>query len=188
MGESIEETLTDSFDPLKVKVILFDVFGTLVDVSTVPTEEKRRYVRATQQTPRMNILPPASWDELPTFPEVVDGIARLRDDVGLFVVTLSNLPIVTQAVIFRNNGVIVDAMIDLETDCNYKPRAEAYKRAEEVLRQFDKESFLMVSANVGFGDASMAWARGWQGIHIRGKSKIEDVRSLAMLIDKENND
>jgi len=54
--------------------------------------------------------------------------------------------------------------------------------------QFDKESFLMVSANVGFGDASMAWARGWQGIHIRGKSKIEDVRSLAMLIDKENND
>lgn len=161
-----------------MKVIAFDVFGTVFDLSGVPRQEIKDYAHHIHQPEWKPLHLPKSWETLPVHPDSVEGIKQLQE--RFFVVTCSNGPLGLLAKLSKHNGIHWDAIIPLELNKVFKTNPKAYMTVCEVL-DVDPSDVIMVTANEKFGDLEAARGLGMQAILIRDE-KIPTIIDLAKSI------
>jgi len=165
-----------------MKVIAFDVFGTVFDLSGVPRAEIRAYARHIRQPEWSPLKLPASWERLPAHPDAAEGISRLREK--FLVVTCSNGPLGLLARLSKFNGISWDAIIPLELNKVYKPDHRAYLTVCSVLGAPPAE-VAMVTANKEFGDLEAAMALGMRPVLIRHPGQPMTIVELAKQLEQE---
>jgi HAD superfamily hydrolase (TIGR01493 family) len=152
-----------------VKVVAFDVFGTVFDLAGVDREEIRAYVDHILRPRWEPLTLPESWKSLPAFPDAPTGIRRLRTLCHSIVVTCSNGPISLLVELSRRAGIDWDFMIPLEVVQVYKTHPRAYMLIPEILKVSPRE-VMFVTANEKFGDIEAANALGMKPALIRGET------------------
>jgi 2-haloacid dehalogenase len=158
------------------KVIAFDLFGTVFDVSNVPKEQVRNYVAQVQAEEWAPLKLPPSWFDLPAFRDSAAGIARLRSKFR--VVTCSNLPLCLTWYASAEAGIQWDAIVPLEAQRAYKPSLAAYGTVCRVL-QCEPAEVLMVSAHADGPDVEGAPAAGFGFQLIRNPGCPQTIIELA---------
>lgn len=158
-----------------MKVIAFDLFGTVFNLSAVDRQEIRDYADHIRKPEWEPLTLPASWEHLPPFPDSAEGIAKLRKE--FFVVTCSNAPLGLTAKLCKNGGIQFDAIIPLELNRVYKTNPRAYMTVCEVLG-VPPQDVMMVTANKTFGDIEASGALGMTPMLIRGDSAIGSILDL----------
>ena len=160
-----------SLDVSRIKVIAFDVFGTLVRLKDeVPHEEIKAYADHIRKPEWSPLVLPDSWKNLKAFDDSAIVLKMLRRH--FMVVTLSNGPLGLQAALLKNNDVDVDAIVPLEIAQVFKPNPRAYWAASEIL-DITPENWLMVTANEKFGDLEASKSVGMQSQLIRGDEVVD---------------
>lgn len=160
-----------SLDVSKIKVIAFDVFGTLVRLKDeVPHEEIKAYANHIRKQEWSPLTLPDSWKTLKAFDDSAIVLKMLRHHFT--VVTLSNGPLGLQTALLKNNGIQVDAIIPLEIARVFKPNPRAYQAAAEILG-VPAENWLMVTANEKFGDLEASKSIGMQSQLIRDDQLVD---------------
>lgn len=159
-----------------IKVIAFDVFGTVFDLSGASREDIKAYIKHIKQPEWSPLKLPKSWETFPAHPDAKEGIELLRKNH--FVVTCSNGPLGLLAKLSKNNDISWDAIIPLELNKVFKTNPKAYMTVCEVL-DVEPKDILMVTANKDFGDIEAARALGMGAILIRGESPIKDIIELS---------
>lgn len=165
-----------------MKVISFDVFGTVFDLSGVPKGEIRAYARHVRQPEWAPLKLPDSWTKLPAHPDAAEGVARLREK--FLVVTCSNGPLGLLAKLSKFNNIWWDAIIPLELNKVYKPDHRAYLTVCSVLG-VPPADVTMVTANKEFGDLEAAMALGMRPMLIRHPGQPMTIIELAAQLEKE---
>lgn len=160
----------------RIKVIAFDVFGTVVDAAGVPHAEMAAYAAHVRKPLWTPLTLPAAWEHLPPHPDSIPGIVRLQ--TKFVVVTCSNAPLGFQSRLARNAGLPWDAIIPLEANRVFKPDPRAYLTVCEVLG-VEPAEVLMVTANKTFGDVEGAGGVGMTPVLIRGTAPVPDIIALA---------
>jgi len=145
-----------------IKVIAFDVFGTLVDMKDVPKEEIAAYGRQLRGPVWKPLVLPNSWTHLLPFTDVLSGLHRLSNEFRL--VTCTNAPLGFQRKLFRNcdlDGYFgADyGMVPLEYIEKYKTARECYQLITTYCHVRPAE-VMMVTANRDFGDLEASEAIG----------------------------
>lgn len=147
-----------------MKVILFDVFGTVFNLDGVSRHEVGEYVRHVHQRGWSPLILPKSWELIPAHADAAEGVARLRRQFT--VVTLSNGPVDLLVRMSRNAGISWDFIVPVQCRQVYKPHPDAYRMACEMTG-VEATDCLMVTANPGFGDVEASRAIGMQAQVIR---------------------
>ena len=168
-----------SLDVSRIRVVAFDVFGTLVNLDGVPKEEVKAYADHIRQPEWSPLVLPDSWKRLYAFSDSSPGINRIAQ--RHMVVTLSNGPLGLQATLLYLNDINVHAIIPLELAKVFKPNPLAYLAASEML-DIPPENWLMVTANEKFGDLEASKSVGMQSVLIRDET-IDDVEVLATVLE-----
>lgn len=169
----------------RLKVIAFDVFGTVVDLSGVPREEIRDYARHIHKPDWEPITFPKSWEDIPAHPDSSAGIALLRQQYS--VVTCSNSPTELLVKLSKRGNINWDAIIPIEAYKVYKPNPLAYLAIADLLR-VDPSEVAMVTANPTFGDVEASAALGMLPIVIRQPGDgIQTITDLAHHLYHEAN-
>jgi 2-haloacid dehalogenase len=158
------------------RVVAFDVFGTVFDLSSIDRQEVRDYVQHIRQEPWRPLQLPAHWERLPAYPDAAEGIERLRKN--FVVVTCSNGPLGLLAKLSKHNGILWDAIIPLELNRVYKPKPRAYLTVCEVLN-VQPADVLMVTANRTFGDLEASRGLGMAAQLIRDGDGPKTIIALA---------
>jgi 2-haloalkanoic acid dehalogenase type II len=161
------------------KVIAFDIFNTVYDLSTTPKDEIRAYGSHISKEGWSRLFLPKSWQNLKAFPDAKAGIERLREKY--LVVTCSNGPMALQTRLNKNNGISWDFLIPLEERKIFKPNPLAYQMIADIMG-VKTEEVAMITANKTFGDIEGASALGMAAFWIRGESKIVDINALAGIL------
>jgi len=168
-----------------IKVIAFDVFGTVFDLDEVDRDDVRNYIAQIRKPVWEPLRLPRSWETLPAHPDARLGIELLRSEYT--VVTCSNGPLGLLAKMSKHNGIIWDAIIPLELDRVYKPNPDAYRVMCRVLDVHPSE-VMMVTANESFGDLEASAALGMRPQLIRHIGKngdgVADIVSLARVTNR----
>jgi 2-haloacid dehalogenase len=159
-----------------IKVIAFDVFGTVFDLSGVNHEEIRDYAHHIRQETWSPLVLPESWKTLPAHADSKEGIDRLRRK--FMVVTMSNGPLDLLAALSKHNNISWDAIIPIQMNKVYKPKPKAYLTICELMK-VEPSEVMMVTANKTFGDIEAANSLGMQSQWIRGNSEVRDIFQLA---------
>ena len=166
-----------------MKVIAFDVFGTLFDLGGVPIPELQAYqkhLREFRESGEWKPLSfPESWERLPAFEDSASGLRVLR--FNYFVCTCSNAPLGLQAKLFKHAHMSVDAFIPLELGQTFKTNPKAYMMICDVLGVEPKD-VLMVTANEHFGDLEASQALGMTPCLIRKYPSLESTWRLFQLL------
>ncbi len=166
-----------------MKVIAFDLFGTVFDLSGVDRREIVAYIDHISKPNWSPLELPKSWETLPAFPDAYEGLSRLRKKFT--VVTCSNAPFGFTTRMLKNASLHFDAITPLEMFEVYKPKPEAYL-AVSVTQQVLPSEIVMVTGNKQIGrnpkgDWEYAAELGMQGILIRqnpGATIIELAEQL----------
>ncbi len=158
------------------KVIAFDLFGTVFDVSNVPKDEVREYVRQIKQEEWEPLSLPQSWFDIPAFDDSATGIERLRSKYQ--VVTCSNLPLNLAWWLSKDAGIEWSAIVPIEAHRSYKPSLAAYLTVCRVL-QCEPAEVLMVSAHADGPDVEGAPAAGFGFQLIRNSGCPRTIIELA---------
>lgn len=160
-----------------IKVIAFDVFGTVVDMDGVPKHELRAYLKHISKPEWSPLVLPYSWANLPAFSDSSVGLAMLREEYT--VVTCANGPLSLLREICDNNGLGFDAIIPLEANRVFKPDPRAYMTVCEILGH-DPSEVMMVTANVpGLGDLEVAESLGMTPQALRNPGAPATIIELA---------
>lgn len=166
-------------DLISIKVVAFDVFGTVFDLSGVPRKELKAYAAHIRQPEWSPLVLPSHWERLSAHPDSAEGVNRLRSRYA--VVTCSNGPLGLLAKLSKYNGVQWDAIIPLELNRVFKPNPAAYLTVCEVMGVAPGE-VLLVTANRTFGDLEAASALGMQAQLIRDVGCPQDIIELARMM------
>lgn len=169
-------------DKSRVKVLAFDLFGTVFDVSDVPREELQAYgdtIRAPEWQP---FVWPKHWEKLPAFPDAEFGLRALQA-LGYYTVALSNAPLALAMRMIANAELDFNAIIPLETQQLYKPNPGCYTFAQ-TLCGVEREEFAMISANKSFGDIEAALSLGMHAQLIRNPDMPETILDLVRLLTR----
>lgn len=159
------------------KVIAFDVFGTVFDLSGVNRSEVREYVDHIKQTDWAPLELPERWERLPAHDDA-QAIRLLRQKH--YVVALTNGPVRLITKLSKYNGISWDMIIPIECEKVYKPNKLAYIFAADLMGVSGRE-VMMVTANRTFGDIEAAAALGMQSYWIdreNGKTIWDLVEAL----------
>jgi 2-haloalkanoic acid dehalogenase type II len=157
-----------------IELICFDVFGTVFDMSTVSKDSIRSYVNHVKS----NSWAPidlSAWLNIKAHQDSKQGIDLLRKK--FLVVTLSNGPIRLLTRISKSNNISWDAIIPIEAYKVYKPKAEAYKIACDLM-DVKPENAIMVTANPTFGDIEGAEKNGMKSQIIRQNGYPQSIIDL----------
>jgi 2-haloalkanoic acid dehalogenase type II len=168
-----------------IKVIAFDVFGTVFDLTAANRADVKAYVDHVHADDWAPLTLPPSWYELKAHDDAKYGLKWLREDYQ--VVTCSNGPIELLTKLSKKNGLSWDMMIPLEMAKVYKPKLEAYQLICSLMGVKPCE-VAMVTANKTFGDLEAAMHLGMLPILIRDKSAerfIPDLMELARIMEHE---
>lgn len=158
-----------------IKLIAFDVFGTVFDLSSIDRNEIKEYVKHVHQSQWEPLNLPKSWEDIKAHPDSQIGISLLRKKFT--VVTLSNGPVKLLSKISKNAAISWDMIIPIEMAKVYKPNIEAYKILISLFG-IKPEEIAMVTANETFGDLEAAKQLGMKPILIRGNSSIKNIIEL----------
>ena len=165
-----------------IKVVSFDVLGTVIDASAADRDDISRYVRATRDAqlaglPYQQLAVPKQWNRLRAHSDAEQGIRRIRS--AFRVVTCSNLPISMIAEVSRNNGIDWDFIVPVELRREWKPSPGPYRLICETMR-VEPQEVAFVTANRTFGDLEASAALGMKPFLIRDKSSpFADINDLA---------
>ena len=139
-----------------IKVIGFDCFNTVFDMSSIPRESVANYVSGSLDCKDESWRPlqlPAEWYNLKAHPDAAPGIKSLR---GKYIVTtMSNGPVELLSHISRANGIDWDLITPIELRKVYKRNPEAYLTLCDLFRVQPSE-VMIVTANLTFGDVEAA--------------------------------
>lgn len=168
---------------MSLKVIAFDLFGTVLDLSNVRREEIVSYLRQCTDPVWKPLELPDSWEKLPAYKDSREGISRLRTKYE--VITLSNAPKDLTEKVLKYNDIEVDRITNLADIKRYKPHPECYWMACEWADVGTWEA-TMVTGNptfgpYPFGDIQVAKAVGMQGHPIRTE-ECPTIIALAELL------
>lgn len=152
-----------------LKVIAFDVFGTVFDLKAARREEVQAYGLHISQPEYSPLELPKSWEYLPAHSDSAKGIARLRNK--FLVVTCSNGPLGLLIRMAKNAGIVWDGFIPMELNRVFKPRLEAYQAIRDVL-DVEYSEVMMVTANEKFGDLEAAQQLGMRPQLIRNDTGL----------------
>lgn len=147
-----------------IKVIAFDVFGTVFDLSGVPRSEIKAYADHIRKPEWSPLHLPASWEKLPAHDDARRGIERLR--ARYTVCTMSNGPLKMLANLSKHNEIVWDAIVPIEMKRVYKPNPAAYETICELFG-VGPEEVMIVTANEKFGDLEAAEKLGMMRSLIR---------------------
>ena len=163
---------------MSIKVIGFDLFGTVLDMRAYATDAERRgYGRVISANPWEPFRWPPRWEYMPAFEDSREGLLHLQHD-GYFVVAMSNAPLGLAMRMSCHADLHWDAIIPLETIRTYKPNPATYKFAADLCEVAPSE-FLMVSANKDFGDIEQARVAGCRSQLIRNPGYPDTIVDLA---------
>lgn len=159
----------------------FDVLGTLACMDGVPREEIRAYLAQCVDPMWKPLNLPEHWNKLPAFPDVAEGLRRLRTKYKTY--TLSNLPAPVAMHFQINNELEIDAVYALESIKRYKPHPECYLSFCRIAGVEPHEA-MMVTANptfgpYPFGDIHIAGAIGMKTQLIRNPGCPQTIIELA---------
>lgn len=168
--------ILESVNYMAIKVIAFDVFGTVFDLSSVPHEEVREYAHHIHLPEWEPLVLPEHWKTLPAHADSAEGISLLRSKYT--VVTASNGPVNLLAALSKHNGISWDMLIPIEMNKVYKPKHAAYMTICELMK-VEPAEVMMVTANKTFGDLEAAAELGMVGKWIRGDSGVSTIIDLA---------
>jgi HAD superfamily hydrolase (TIGR01493 family) len=162
-----------------LKVIAFDLFGTVFDASGVDPAERRAYIHHVRlhQFDWKPLVTPKSWRTMPPHGDSVEGLAMLRAN-GFIVVTLSNWPKNQIEAASNNAGITWDHMVLLEHYRTYKPTLGAYAAVAEEMN-CETRQILMVTANHRSGDDTRPALIGMRSQLIRGATGPKSIIELA---------
>jgi len=161
-----------------LKVLAFDCFGTVFDMSGVDRSEVSDYVKSSKGKSGEEWQPldlPQSWFGLRAHPDSADGIRLLRSKY--ICVALSNGPVHLINHISRVAGIDWDLIVPIQFLRVYKDHPDAYKSLFS-LYPFEPGEFAMITANPGFGDVEASSALGMKPIVIRGESPLKNISYL----------
>lgn len=158
-----------------MKIVAFDVFGTVFNLAGVPRHEIKEYADHIRKPEWSPLTLPKWWESLPSHPDSREGIAAIRE--RFIVVTMSNGPLGMLSRLSKHNGISWDAIIPLEMKKVFKPNPSAYMTICEVFR-VDPCDVMMVTANEHFGDLEASAALGMVPKLIRG-SQTKNIIELA---------
>lgn len=162
------------------KVVAFDVFGTVFDLSGVPHEEVRAYAHHIRQPEWSPLKLPKSWETLPAHADSAEGVAQLRKK--FIVVTCSNGPLGLLTKLSKHNGIAWDAIIPLELNKVFKPNPRAYLTVCEVL-DVEPKDVIVVTANKTFGDIEAAKKLSMGTALIRNDGCAKTIIELAEVLN-----
>lgn len=165
----------------KPKILLFDVFGTLLDMSGVPRDELSQYVEHVKRPDWSPLKLPESWKYFRTHRDVELGLGLLRRRKT--VVAFSNCPLRLMVQLARCNHVQFDAIIPLELARVYKPQPAAYQVPLSLWPDLRPEDLMVITANPTFGDVQGAAAVGMRSQVIRQPGCPADLFELAELLE-----
>lgn len=179
---------TDATPPPKhpVKLIAFDVFGTLLDMRGVPSWQILCYLETCVARPWRPLELPVSWNAIPLFADVEDGLEELSASCRL--TTMSNAPMRLQC-----EALPYASLDHFELRHAYKPDPSAYLQfLNAAMPKFGLRSAMevvMVTANptfgrYGFGDLEMARMFGMQAKLIR-TPECPDLFALSKWLQEE---
>lgn len=163
-----------------IKVIAFDCFGTVFDMSTLARDDISGYVATSRDKHGEEWQPlnlSDAWYELRAHPDSAEGIRKLRRKFK--VCTLSNGPFHLLEHISRNAGLVWDLIIPIEMLKAYKRHPSTYLAVPSLFR-VDPSEVLVVTANPGFGDVEAATQLGMQAVVIRDPLRAQYKNILAM--------
>jgi 2-haloalkanoic acid dehalogenase type II len=163
-----------------LKVIAFDLFGTVFDLSGVPREEVKDYIGQVKREKWAPLDLPESWSTMPLHPDSERGLWELKQHY--MVVTCSNAPLGLTARMSKAAGLNWDAIIPLEMAQVYKPNPKAYKLIYELMGVHPWE-VLMVTGNEGSPDLEGAKSIGMGSQGIRKAGPIKDIVNLAHILE-----
>lgn len=165
---------------MSLRVIAFDVFNTVVDLSAVPRQEVIEYAHHIRKPEWSPLTLPRSWEDLPAFPDSVEGLRILSRKFEI--VTCSNGPAPMLYRLSRRNGISWSAIVPLELRQVYKPNPAAYLSVCDFCGVAPEE-MAMVTANKDFGDIEAATALGMQSFLIRNPGCPQTIIELAELLE-----
>ncbi len=111
-----------------------------------------------------------AWRRLDPWPDVVDGLNRLKR--GYILATLSNANVALMVGMARRAGLPWDAILGAEVVRHYKPQPEAYLKTAEILGLAPAEC-LMVAAHEN--DLEAAAACGLRTAYVHRPTEYDDV-------------
>lgn len=164
-----------------LKLIAFDIFGTVVDMSGTPREELVAYGEHIRKPEYSPLTLPESWEKLEAFPDALPGLSKLKEKY--IIVTLSNGPMGLLTKIAKNNNLPFDTIVPVELARSFKPNPEPYKLLISAFN-LKPEEIMMVTANKTFGDLESSRDLGMVPQLIRGDSDVQDIIELYRKLKK----
>lgn len=169
---------------MPLKVIAFDLFGTVFDPSSATLRDMEHYtfrLRAWRNEGRyMPVREVESFRTLKPFDDSSEGLKSIRD-AGFKVVAASNIPKCIVEDMCRNAGIEFDAIMEFERYAVYKPALAAYAAVCDLMKCSASE-VLFVTGNHGkhgIGDDVEPLKIGMQTAKIRRDSPIQTIIDLA---------
>lgn len=159
------------------RVFLFDVFGTVFDMSGIDRAEVADYVRTVKSDKWSPLTLPESWRGLRAWADAREGIQMLQgcDYYTHLVCSMTNCPVELLVHLSLCNDIQWDLIVPIELLRVYKPNSQAYMFACELLK-VDTKDCVMVTANPTFGDVEAASALGMSvEIIKRPEYTVEDM-------------
>jgi FMN phosphatase YigB (HAD superfamily) len=174
---------------MSIKVVAFDLFGTVFDAESADEHDRERYVQCIQRWRTRRVYTPAagveSFRNLKMFDDSLVGLNALRN-AGFKLVAASNIPFTIVLDMAFNAGFHFDDILDLGKYEIYKPDLAAYAAICDLMKCFPSE-VLMVTGNhgkYGIGDDTEPLKIGMQTAKIRRDSPIQTIVDLAATLTK----
>lgn len=163
-----------------MKALLFDVLGTVVDLSDATKDELKAYARHLRQDMWSPLQLPSRWESFPAHPDSKEGLERLRKKFT--VVTCSNPSLGFLMRLSKHNQLNWDAIVPLELGKVFKPNSRAYRHVAETIG-IEPADCMMVTANLTFGDLEGSAVVGMTPMFLDRKhenlSEVNDILGLA---------
>lgn len=150
---------------MAIKVIAFDLFGTVFDLSSTPKDEIRDYIKQVRRPDWEELDLPDSWEFLENFPDSKEGLDRLARRYTL--VTCSNAPVWLQRRMLQHNKLYCfSRLIDFTKVKAYKPDPKTYSLVFQDM-EVEPQECLMITGNEGSPDLDAAESVGMKSFGIR---------------------
>jgi HAD superfamily hydrolase (TIGR01509 family) len=163
-----------------IKVIAFDLFGTVFDLSKTPREEIKDYISQVRREEWLPLSLPKSWKDMPLFEDSKEGLKRLKKKYKL--VTCSNAPISLQFDMMSGEILLLwDSFVNFYDVKAYKPDPKTYSLVYQTTG-YQPYECLMVTGNEGSPDLEGAKKVGMQSIGIRNAGDCKNIIELAEIL------
>jgi HAD superfamily hydrolase (TIGR01493 family) len=169
---------------MSIKVIAFDLFGTVFDAESASSPDRDHYTTCLRMWRQNRTYYPVqfidSFQFLKPFADSIEGLNAIRAK-GYKIVAASNIPAGFAYAASTNAGIEWDGILELVSYRIYKPDLAAYAAICDLMK-CEPSEVLMVTGNhgkYGIGDDTEPLKIGMQTAKIRRDSPIQTIIDLA---------